>query len=210
MSAVDDDGSVDPLRPNPAVLPALLEAYRPSSDRELADLRRVSELAERAADPWSRSEPLHLTASALVVDPGSDRLLLRWHERFGRYQQVGGHGDPGEHDPLAVAVREATEETGLSDLRPVGRPGRLEPGALVHIVIVSVPARADETAHEHADLRYLLETDHPEETRPETAATPVRWMSWDDAFDLVSSENLRELLSRAKAVLGQAGGEVLE
>ncbi|MGC9960274.1 MAG: NUDIX domain-containing protein [Acidimicrobiales bacterium] len=192
---------MDQLRPDRAVLAALLEAYRPSSDGEVADLHRVSELVERAADPWSRSEPLHLTASALVVDAGSGRLLLRWHERFGRYQQVGGHGDPGEHDPLEVAIREAREETGLSDLRPVGRAGRLEPRALVHVVIVSVPARADEAAHEHADLRYLLETDHPEEARPETAATPVRWMSWDDAFDLVTNENLQELLSRAKAVL---------
>ena len=49
---------------------------------------------------------------------GADRLLLRWHERFNRYQQVGGHGDAGEDDPLGVALREAREETGLTDLRP--------------------------------------------------------------------------------------------
>jgi 8-oxo-dGTP pyrophosphatase MutT (NUDIX family) len=36
----------------------------------------------------------------------------------GGWLQVGGHGDPGEGDPLAIALREAAEETGLSDLVP--------------------------------------------------------------------------------------------
>jgi 8-oxo-dGTP pyrophosphatase MutT (NUDIX family) len=51
--------------------------------------------------------------SALVVNPSSRHVLLRWHERIGRWMQVGGHGDPGEHDPWQVALREAREETGL-------------------------------------------------------------------------------------------------
>ena len=70
----------------------------------------------RAGDPWDRSAPLHLTASALIVHRESARVLLRWHERLVTWAQVGGHGDPGEEDPLAIALREAAEETGLRDL----------------------------------------------------------------------------------------------
>jgi 8-oxo-dGTP pyrophosphatase MutT (NUDIX family) len=168
---------------------------------EKADVLRILRLVESVVDPWSRSEALHLTASALVVHAASGRVLLRWHERFRHFMQVGGHGDPGEWDPLAIALREATEETGLSDLRPVERSARLAAAELVHVVAVPVPAYAGEPAHEHADLRFLLETDRPTEARPENSASPVRWMPWDEALEAVHEENLRVFMRRARAVL---------
>ena len=101
------------------VLNGLLTGYQAASETEAADVERMRRLAQAAADPWSRSQlPLHLTASALVVHPASRRVLLRWHVKHDRWLQVGGHGDPGETDPLQIALREAREETGLSDLVP--------------------------------------------------------------------------------------------
>jgi 8-oxo-dGTP pyrophosphatase MutT (NUDIX family) len=180
---------------------AAVVSYRPTGDGEQADVRRLLEVLEVAEDPWSRSEPVHLTASALIVSDGGDRLLLRWHERFSRFQHVGGHGDLGESDPLAVVLREAQEETGLKDLRPVSPPAGAAGDSIIHIAVVPVPAREDEPAHEHADLRYVLETSQPEDARPESPSTPVRWLSWDEAFALVTEPNLRELLVRAMAVV---------
>jgi 8-oxo-dGTP pyrophosphatase MutT (NUDIX family) len=198
-----DDGGVDRHLPfgRPPTLSAALARYQPSGEREQADTSRLLQLIATTTDPWSRSQPLHVTASAIVVDVASARVLLRWHERFGRFQQVGGHGDPGESDPLAVALREAVEETGLRDLRPVERAGRLAAGDLIHVAVVPVPARDGEEAHEHADLRYLLETDDPEDARAETSTAPVRWMSWDEALDLAVEDNQRELLGRSRALL---------
>ena len=86
-------------------LTALLEQYRPRGDAETADLRRVQTLAETGDDPWRRDLPLHVTASALIVHPPTGRVLLRWHQRQQAWLQVGGHGDPGESDPLAIARR---------------------------------------------------------------------------------------------------------
>jgi 8-oxo-dGTP pyrophosphatase MutT (NUDIX family) len=159
-------------------------------------------------DPWDRSAALHLTASALVVHRESARILLRWHERLVAWAQVGGHGDPGEEDPLAIALREAAEETGLRDLRPCVVPGRLGWGELLHVDVVPVPARpgaesrAAEPAHEHADLRYLLETDLPAEARAESEGAPVRWVSFAEALSLTDSST-RELVERARAVVEQ-------
>src|SRR5215472_14670196 len=134
----------------------MLRGYRPLGPEELADVERVRALAESAGDPWSRALPLHLTASALVVHPPSGRVLLRWHQRQQAWLQVGGHADPGESDALAIALREAREETGLADLTawPDAR--------LCHVVVVPVPAAAAEPAHEHADLRFVLATSAPE------------------------------------------------
>jgi 8-oxo-dGTP pyrophosphatase MutT (NUDIX family) len=184
-----------------AELVATVATFAPADGGEAADVARILDLITSVADPWSRSEPLHLTASALVVHAGSDRVLLRWHQKFRQFMQVGGHGDPGEWDPLAVALREGAEETGLPDLRPVERREPLVTGGLVQVVVVPVPAHAGEPAHEHADLRFLLETDRPAEARPETASAPIRWMSWDEARETVSKENLLVLLERARAML---------
>ncbi len=96
----------------------MLDDYQPEGAAEIADVARIRTFTGSVADPWLRTLPLHVTASALIVHPESGRVLLRWHRRQQAWLQVGGHGDPGESDPLAIALREAEEETGLTDLAP--------------------------------------------------------------------------------------------
>ena len=123
----------------------------------------------------SRDTPVHVTASALVVHPPSHTVLMRWHPRMQMWMQVGGHFDAGETDPWLVALREAREETGLTDLRELTVAAK-QP---VQIVIVPVPANRDEPAHEHADFRYLFVTDTPGDIVAETAEAPLRWIDRD-------------------------------
>jgi len=179
----------------PAPLAVLLTNYRPEGEAETADLRRVQALAETAGDPFRRELPLHVTASALIVHPPSGRVLLRWHQRQQAWLQVGGHGDPGEADPLAIARREAAEETGLADLVP------WPDGRLRHLVIVGVPAGQGEPAHEHADLRYLMATRTPEAAQAENSNAPLRWLSLAEAHQATSEANLRETLARLGRLL---------
>jgi len=171
-------------------LPELLAGYRPQGAAEAADLDRLTAMLATEPEPWSRAVPLHVTASALVVHPQTGRVLLRWHQRQQAWLQVGGHGDPGETDPLAIALREAREETGLADLAP------WPSGALIHLVIVPVPAGAGEPAHEHGDLRFVFATGQPAATRPENPDAPLRWLSVADAEQATAADNLRETLRR--------------
>jgi 8-oxo-dGTP pyrophosphatase MutT (NUDIX family) len=173
----------------------LLGRYRPQGDAELRDFERVRDLVQAAADPWLRSLPLHLTASALVVHPDSGRVLLRWHQRQQAWLQVGGHGDPGESDPLAIALREAGEETGLTDLAP------WPDERLRHVAVVAVPAAGDEPAHEHADLRFVFATAAPAAARAENPDAPLRWLPLPEALAATSEANLRESLSRVQRLL---------
>ena len=172
-------------------LERLLRGYTAESDTERVDLDRTRALLATGgtADPWSRSSPLHVTASALIVDRATQQVLLRWHTRQQAWLHVGGHADPDETDALAVAVREAREETGLDDLAPV-RP------APIHIVIVPVPASSTESTHEHADIRFVLTTARPDLARPEKPDAPLRWLSVSDAYAFTTEENLRKTLTR--------------
>lgn len=176
-------------------LDRLLADYRAAGEKEGADVARLREMLARTADPWSRAIPLHVTASAVIVHPGSGRVLLRWHQRQQAWLQVGGHGDPGETSPLAVAAREAREETGLTDLVP------WPDARLWHAVIVDVTASATEPAHEHADLRFVLATAEPDAARPEKPDAPLRWLSLAEAEELTAADNLRDTLRRLAPVL---------
>jgi 8-oxo-dGTP pyrophosphatase MutT (NUDIX family) len=169
-----------------------VRAHRAHDAEEARDVARVLELVEAEVDPWSRDLPLHITASALVLDPAGARVLLRWHAKQQRWLQVGGHGDPGERDPWLVACREAEEETGLTDLAPVVR-------AIFQVTIVTVNAAGAEPAHEHADLRYLLRTGHPEDAPPEREGVALRWFGLDEALG-VADDGLARLLRRVPGV----------
>lgn len=177
-----------------------LDGFEPRSDEEAHDVERIRGLLH-GGDPWSRSSPVHVTGSAIVVHPGSGRVLLRWHDRMRGWLQMGGHGDPGETDPFAIALREAREETGLDDL--AAWPDPASP-ALVHVVIVPVPAGRGEPEHEHADLRYLLATGRPEQATPESPAAALRWLTIAEALAIGGvdgEDNLRTTLGRVAELL---------
>jgi 8-oxo-dGTP pyrophosphatase MutT (NUDIX family) len=185
------------------VLNGLLTGYQAVGETEAADLERMRRLAAAVPDPWSRSQlPLHFTASALVLHPDSRRVLLRWHVGQGRWLGVGGHGDPGESDPLQIALREAREESGLTDLVPC--PPSPPDGELRHAVVCYVRPSAAEPEHEHADLRYLLATSHPDAIAAEDEHSPLRWVTFPQARALFGADNLVGTLDRAERLLDAA------
>jgi 8-oxo-dGTP pyrophosphatase MutT (NUDIX family) len=175
----------------------LLDSHRPTDDVEHADLDRVRRWLDTTTDPWDRAAPLHLTASAFVVHPATGRVLLRWHPRQRAWLHVGGHGDPGEGDPVAIALREAREETALTDVRPGS-------SALLHVAIVPV-ATSGSTVVEHADLRFLFVTDRPDDVRAERPDAPLRWVNLPEARELTTEDNVRRSLRRVEAAVRGAG-----
>jgi 8-oxo-dGTP pyrophosphatase MutT (NUDIX family) len=175
-----------------------LAGYEALGEAEAGAVARMRKLAKEEQDPWLRSLPLHFTASALVVHPESKRVLLRWHQRLRAWLQVGGHGDPGESDPLEIALREAREETGIADLVP------WPDAAVRHVAVCYVPPGKGEPEHEHADLRFFMATRNPDTARPENPGAPLRWVTLDEARELVGTNNLRETLDRVERAFGSS------
>jgi len=89
----------------------------------------------------------HLTASAAVVDRERGAALLVLHRKLQRWLQPGGHAD-GDEDLARVARRECVEETGIDGLEVFG--------TAIDTDVHEIPARADEPAHLHLDVRFLV------------------------------------------------------
>lgn len=88
----------------------------------------------------------HLTGSAVVVNATGHRTLLMLHRKLGRWFQPGGHAD-GDTNLVGVALREATEETGIAGLRVL--PTVID----VDVHRVEIPGEAP---HLHLDARFLV------------------------------------------------------
>src|SRR5882757_4393264 len=101
--------------PRRAELRMLLERLEPADALEHEHRARVLALLEDAADPFDREHfaPGHVTASAFVLDPAHERLLLILHSKLGRWLQPGGHVESGDPSVALTARREVLEETGL-------------------------------------------------------------------------------------------------
>jgi 8-oxo-dGTP pyrophosphatase MutT (NUDIX family) len=110
----------------------------------------MSVLAQESGDVLSRYHfsPGHFTASGFVISEDRSGLLLILHERLGKWLQPGGHIEPEDVDIEGAVRREITEETGLTDLAPVGV-------GLFDIDVHEIPAARGEPHHEHHDLRFL-------------------------------------------------------
>ncbi|MDA3039233.1 MAG: NUDIX hydrolase [Actinomycetota bacterium] len=110
----------------------------------------------------------HLTGSALVVDSSTGNVLLLHHAKLQRWLQPGGHAD-GDGDLGAVALREAIEETGLVGLELVHPAIDLD----IHVI----PARGDEPAHLHLDVRYLVLAPQASAVVINAESTGSRWVN---------------------------------
>ena len=171
-----------------------IEAFRPGTDREAASRRRMLAELGRLERPFDRdADPVHFTASAIVVGPRG--VLLHLHKKIRRWLQPGGHIDPGE-TPIQAALREASEETGLAVSVAGAAP------QLFHLDVHTAYA-----GHIHLDLRYLLEAPDRD---PEPAAGESQEAAWfsREAAEELADEALLDALRRLPSAAGPAGGGV--
>lgn len=172
----------------------LLTGYQPTEVDEQGYRMRMLDLAAVAMDPFDRYSyaPGHFTASAFVLHPAGDRILLIHHGKLDIWVQPGGHIDPGDGAIIDAAAREAAEETGVAGLTPI------VPG-LVDVDIHEFPARPDQSFHHHFDLRFgFVAGDDRLDGSDEVHE--CRWASWED---LVALGVDRSVLRPAARLLGR-------
>jgi coenzyme F420-0:L-glutamate ligase len=127
-------------------------------------------LAARPDAMWRECAPGHLTASALVLDPSRQAVLLTLHPRVGLWLQLGGHCEEGDNTVLDAAAREAREESGIGSLSFDPLPLSLD----VHPITCSlgVPTR-------HFDVKFLAVSPEGAEPVISDESLDLRWFRWD-------------------------------
>ncbi|WNO72435.1 NUDIX hydrolase [Streptomyces sp. AM8-1-1] len=138
---------------------------------------------------WKACQAGHVTASALVVDPESERVLLTLHKKLGMWLQMGGHCEPGDTTLASAALREATEESGIDGLT-------LLPGGPVRLDRHAIPS----PCNWHLDVQYaaLAPTGAVEAISDESL--DLRWFAYAEVPD-VADESVVRLVERTRAAL---------
>ena len=134
--------------------------------------------------------PGHLTGSSWIIDHTKKYVLLTHHAKLNKWLQPGGHAD-GDENVLSVAMREAEEETGLTNLTVNND--------IFDIDIHEIPARGDMPAHDHFDIRFLFYADKNEPLMQNHESNELRWVKLDDVDSLTNgNESIMRMVEKIK------------
>jgi 8-oxo-dGTP pyrophosphatase MutT (NUDIX family) len=162
-----------------------IQNYAPWNEQEAADRALILDFLSKNPDAFFRTNLIaHMTASAWVVNPARDRVLMVYHKIYDSWSWTGGHAD-GDEDLAAVALREVREETGV-------KSARLLSADIFSLESLTVDGHEKRgvyvPSHLHLNVTYLLEADdHDPLTVCEAENSGVKWFGLDEAL-LASSE----------------------
>jgi 8-oxo-dGTP pyrophosphatase MutT (NUDIX family) len=115
------------------------------------------------------------------------------HNIYNSWAWTGGHAD-GEEDLLAVAIREASEETGIKNITPIT-------SKMFSIDILPVLGHIKKgqyvSAHLHLNVTYLLQADDKELLRvKEDENSAVKWISIDEVVEYSSEPHMKKVYDK--------------
>ncbi|MDX1382599.1 MAG: NUDIX hydrolase [Thermoanaerobaculia bacterium] len=172
-----------------------LDAYAERWPEEAAVVDRMVSFVARRRDCFERScREGHITASAWVVSPGGEAVLLVLHRKLGIWLQPGGHAD-GNGDTLAVARAEAREESGVDSAPVVG-------ATIFDVDVHDIPARPGEPAHLHYDVRHRLAADPDLPLVPSPECEAVAWVPIDRIGEYTREESVLRMVRKTTLAAG--------
>jgi 8-oxo-dGTP pyrophosphatase MutT (NUDIX family) len=129
-------------------------------------------------DPFVRDEysPGHFTASAFILHPDGEPVLLVHHGKIGIWVQPGVTSILRMSGSSLAARREVAEETGITDLTPI------TDGCSTS---TCMPPKLRQPRHLHFDLRFGSPGDGAITTTAEVR--DCRWVAWRNCPAWVSA-----------------------
>lgn len=127
-------------------------------------------------------EKIDFTASAYIVHPDLNRVLLVMHKKLNRWLQIGGHVELDEDTDQALD-HEIAEETGLVVEIISEKPGKEIPGEKVLYRPDFVNLHQVTKTHQHLDLRYVAIAKTTDLNPGPGESTELRWFTRHDLYD---------------------------
>ncbi len=139
---------------------AQIKAYQPVNEQEVQDQKVILDYLTQFEDNilTRDNEFAHLTSSGFILNKSFDKVLMIYHNLYQSWAWTGGHAD-GEADLLAVAIKEAKEETGIKQVKPLSQE-------IMSLDILPVWGHVKKghyvSSHQHLNVSYLLTADEDE------------------------------------------------
>jgi len=169
---------------------SFLQEWAPKDPEDVGRRDLFADYLTHHDDGLSRScRPAHLTASVVIVDPAENAVLLVLHRKVGRWLQPGGHCELGDATLAGAALREAREETGISELH-------LASDKPLDLDVHAAPCTSD-PATNHYDVRFLALTHRAPNPGPQREVIASQWFPLDEPPSGLDPGTIR-LLDRAR------------
>ena len=166
----------------------LLGAHQPFDRAETIHLENFLRFVRNHPACFERTLAIgHVTGSAWITDPARERVLLLHHRKLDRWFQPGGHAD-GDPDVRAVALREASEETGLAV--------RLAQDVIFDVDIHCIPANAREAAHDHYDVRFWFTANPTVPLAVNSEAKALAWVPLAEVGRYNSEDSMARMVAK--------------
>ena len=171
----------------------MLKNYNPVYPEELVYKNKMFEFLETCDDCFLRSCSVgHFTASAFLLNKNMTHVCLMHHAKLDKWMQLGGHCD-GDHDVLSVAIKEAQEESGIKNIRPIKTD-------IFDIDMHLTPANSKDEAHYHFDIRFLLHAYNDDRLVQNHESKALRWV--DFASDEIPENVVRMFRKLSVSIQG--------
>lgn len=170
-------------------LEELLHAYTPSDSDEQHNKSEILNFIKTYPNCFERTlEVGHITASCWLLNHDGTHALLTHHRKLDAWFQLGGHCD-GETDVLAVAIKEAQEESGIMNISAV-HP------SIFDIDVHRIPENAREKSHIHYDIRFLLQVRSEESVTVSHESKSLLWIGKNLADLPTSSRSIIRMFTK--------------
>ena len=171
-----------------------IKNYIPVNEQESKDKEIIIDFINKNEDVLTReNEVAHLTSSGFIVNKNRDKVLMIHHNIYNSWGWTGGHAD-GDSDLLEVAIKEAKEETGITNVRPI-----IDDICCIDILTVKGHIKKGKyvAPHLHLSVAYVLEADEAEEVKvKEDENSGVKWVDIDKVLELTDEEHMKDVYSK--------------
>ncbi|GAB6168030.1 NUDIX hydrolase [Clostridium carnis] len=176
-----------------------IEQYKPYNEQEKADKELIIHCINNNDNLLTRDNKImHMTSSGYIVNRNRDKVLMIYHNIYKSWSWTGGHND-GDDNMLYVAIKEAKEETGVINIKPVSTDifsldilpvnGHFKNGKFV-------------SPHLHLSVAYLLECDENDKLiLNEEETSGVKWIKINELENYCTEPDMLKLYNKFNSKL---------
>ena len=176
-----------------------IKNYTPYNEQEETDKRLILQCLDIYDNLLSRENVLaHITSSGYIINESKNKVLMVHHNIYKTWSWTGGHAD-NDSDLLYVSIKEAKEETGIQNIKPLSKNiFSLD----VLPVIGHIKNNKYVSAHLHLSVAYLLEADERDELFIKADENSgVKWIPIDKIHEYSNEPDMVKLYCKVNEIL---------